>query len=73
MGQHQDAGSIPSRTQWVKGSAIGHNCGSDLIPGLGTPFAVGWPEKGGGGNENRIKKHLAKKTIISEMIAHQTR
>ena len=24
---------------------IGHSCGSDLIPGPGTPPAVGWPKK----------------------------
>ena len=25
--------------------SIGHNCSSDLIPGPGTPYAVGWPKK----------------------------
>ena len=24
---------------------LGHNCGLDLIPGLGTPFATGQPQK----------------------------
>lgn len=24
--------------------SIGHNCGSDIIPGLGPPFAWGWGE-----------------------------
>ena len=33
----------PWPAQWVKGSstAAGCNCGSDLIPGLGTPYAAG--------------------------------
>ena len=44
--QCQDTGSIPGQAQWVKGSGIccscgvGHNCGSDLIPGPGTPYAM---------------------------------
>ena len=25
--------------------SIGHNCGSDLIPGPGTPYALGRPQK----------------------------
>ena len=24
---------------------LDHNCSSDLIPGLGTPYAMGWPKK----------------------------
>ena len=24
---------------------VGHNCGLDLIPGLGTPYIMGWPKK----------------------------
>jgi len=35
--------------QWVKGSGVieaaaevGHKCGSDLIPGPGTPYAARW-------------------------------
>ena len=39
--QRQDAGSIPGPAQWVKGS----NCGSDLIPGLGTLYGTGQPKK----------------------------
>ena len=41
--QCQDAGLIPDLPQWVKGSssAIGRNCGSNLIPGLGTPYVEG--------------------------------
>ena len=35
--QHQDEGSIPGPAQWVKGS--------DLIPSLGTPYAVGRPNQ----------------------------
>ena len=32
---------------WHSGSRIWHcrNCGSDLIPGWGTLYAVGWPKK----------------------------
>jgi len=48
--QHQDVGSIPVAAQCVKGSSLpqvrcGHNWRSDLIPGLGTPYAMGWPKK----------------------------
>ena len=32
---------------------VGCNCGSDLIPGLGTPHAMGWPKKKS--KENCIK------------------
>ena len=34
--QHQDIGLIPGLAQWVKGSGVGCNCCSDLIPGPGT-------------------------------------
>lgn len=36
-------GSIPSLTQWVKGSSCGtgHNCGLDSIPGLVTYCGCG--------------------------------
>ena len=50
--QCQGTGSIPSMTQWVKGSGVaiaagvGHNWSSDLIPSLGTPYAMGQPKKG---------------------------
>ena len=49
------AGLIPSSAQfdslWVKESSvatatwIGCSFGLDLIPGLGTPYAAGWPKK----------------------------
>ena len=26
-------------------TGVGHNCGLDLITGLGTPYALGWPKK----------------------------
>ena len=49
--QHQDTGSILSPAQWVKGPGVavtainvGYNCGLDLIPGLGTPYASGQPK-----------------------------
>ena len=43
--QHQDTGSIPRWAEWVKDTGIGQNCGSDLIPGLGMPYASEWPKK----------------------------
>ena len=60
--QRQDAGSIPGPAQWVKGS----NCGSDLIPGLGTLYGTGQPKKkkkkeNSGGN---TKSHLKEKASL---------
>jgi len=48
--QCQDSGLIPGLAEWVKGSmlpqgGIDCKCCSDLIPGPGTPYAVGWPKK----------------------------
>ena len=42
--------SIPGLAQWVKDPVlsllgVGHNCGSDLILGQGTPYAIGWPKQ----------------------------
>ena len=48
--EHWDAGLIPSLAQGVKDLALLHQqrrlqlC-SGLIPGLGTPYAMGWPKK----------------------------
>ena len=40
-------GSILGPAQWVKDPAcgVGHNRGSDLIPGPVTPYGKGWPKK----------------------------
>lgn len=35
----------------------GHNCGSDLIPAAGTPYATGWPKKR---NKTNKQKQLKK-------------
>ena len=43
--KHQDAGSIPSLAQWVKGSRVGRSSGSDPVLGLGTPYATEQPKK----------------------------
>ena len=32
------------RIQHCHSNGLGLNCGSDLIPGLGTPYALGWPK-----------------------------
>ena len=53
-------GSIPGSVLWVKDLALpqlwqGHNCGLALIPGPGTPYASGWPEKG----KKKKKKKVA--------------
>ena len=41
-----NAGSIPGPALWVQCSCgIGPNCGSDLIPGPGTPYVVGGKKK----------------------------
>ena len=49
--QHRHACSIPSPTQWVKGSGVatafgmGHTRSWDMIPGPGTPYAMGWQKR----------------------------
>ena len=48
---HEVVGSIPGLAQWIKDHGVAVSCdvgcrhSLDLIPGLGTPYAVGWPEK----------------------------
>ena len=64
--QHQDPGSIPNLAQWVEGSGAGCNCGSDLIPGLGTPYDTGWPKKGEGGGWKEKKLTLQGKRCYLE-------
>jgi len=49
----------PHPAQWVKdwhcrSCDLGHNYGSDLMPGLGTPYAVGRPKK----KKNKSNKSL---------------
>ena len=44
------AGSIPGEAPWDEDPVLpqlcaGHNGSSDLIPGLGTPYAAGQPKK----------------------------
>jgi len=36
------------RIQHCHSCSLGYNCGSDLIPGQGTPYALGQPKKRGG-------------------------
>ena len=50
FGECWDAGSTPSmpsglRIRCCHSCSLGCNCGSDLIPGLGTPYAKGQPKK----------------------------
>ena len=45
-----DTGFIPSLAQWVKDLGllylgVGHHCSTNMIPGPGTPYAVGQPKK----------------------------
>ena len=42
-------GSIPGPAQWIKiphccSCGLGHDCGSFLMPGPGTPYAAGRPK-----------------------------
>ena len=58
--EHWDAGSIPSPVQWVKDwhchSCLGCNCGSDQIPGPGTPYAT---------RQLKMKKKIAERKIAN--------
>ena len=38
-------GTVHYRILCCLGCAIGSNCGSDLIPGLGTPYVMEQPER----------------------------
>ena len=43
-----DAGSIPGLAQWVKDLVLLQlkiNCATELMPSLGTPYAVEWQER----------------------------
>ena len=65
-----DVGSIPSLTQWFKDLAfLGHNCGLDLIPGPGIPYAEGQPKK-----ENKKQKKRLRFPVSSflEMLVLET-
>ena len=63
-----DTGSIPQPAQWVKDPASQKkkkkeefcNCGLDLIPGLGTPYAMVWPKK----KINQLIKNLVSSLIF---------
>ena len=51
--------SIPNPAQSVKriwcchSCGVGHNWGSDLIPGPEIPYATRWPKKGGEKNKTK--------------------
>ena len=56
--------------------SIGHNCGSDIIPGLGPPFAWGWGE---GTKKDKKKKSVSqrrapfcRKGPVLVHVAHQS-
>ena len=44
-------GTVDLRTQCCHKCGIGHNCGSDRTPGLGSPCAAGQPKKKNNNNE----------------------
>ena len=37
---------------------VGHNYGLDLMPGLGTPYATGWPKKREKKKKRKKKENL---------------
>ena len=63
-----DAGLIPAPAQWLKGLVLSHscglgsNCGLDLIPGQGTPYATGQPKQ---------KKQKQKNPVLMRMWRNQ--
>ena len=48
------------RTPCCHSWCVHYNCGSDLIPGLGTPYAVGRPKK----NKEKKKEKNLKKNVL---------
>ena len=52
------------RIQKCRSWTIGHNCCSDLIPGLRTPYAVGWWEKKND-KESRVYRRYYFRVIAS--------
>ena len=66
--EHWEAGSIPDPAQWARDLALpqlhlGCKWGSDLILGLGTPCALGWPTK-----EKEKKKPPESLRLVLEIV-----
>ena len=45
---------------------IGHNCGSDLSHGLGTPYAMGWPKKKKKKKEREVDHRVGKQACFNK-------
>ena len=63
-----DTASIPAqhsgfRIWCCRSCGLGCNCGSDLVPGLGTPYSVGQPKK---------KKKKKKEFIVAQWVKNLT-
>ena len=72
-----DAGLILHTAQWVKGSgvakaaAVGGNYGSDLIPSLATPYAMGGQKKKKKKKPNKKKKTQTKQKQKENLLFHK--
>ena len=61
--QPQDAGSIPGLVG-IQYCGVGHNCGSDLIPGPQTLYAMGQPKKKGKKEKKERKNYHLMKFLL---------
>ena len=64
---------VGSRVWLCRSRSVGGTCGSDLIPGLGTPYAVGWPKQINKQTTRATTKHIGAWTPLFRGFALKQR